>query len=207
VSSALKAWIVLSFLFVALYGGYTGWRLYQHGRDGAVAGAGSAEYRPPEDLNYEVGSFELTERSGQTFHSSALQGKVWVASFFFSGCPGPCLKMNNIVAELQKDPQFAAATFVSITVDPDNDTPEKLRQYADHFQADATRWLFLTGDVADIQELAVERFKVPFATAMHSERLMLVDGQGRVRGAYAATVPAEVKLLKRKLARLLEETE
>ena len=202
-SATLKIWIALSFAFVALYGGYTGWRLYQQSRGNeALAGA---EYHPPEDLNYEVGSFELTERGGQTFHSAALRGKVWVASFFFTGCPGPCLRMNNVVAELQNDPQFADATFVSVTVDPDNDTPEKLRQYADHFHADAARWLFLTGEIEDIQRLAVDQFKAPFAVGMHSERLMLVDGQGRVRGAYAATNPAEVKLLRRKLARLLEE--
>lgn len=204
-ASPVKVWLGLALSFVGLYGGYTGWRLYKLDRERAAAGYGAAEYKPPEDLDYPVGPFELTERSGEKFNSKALEGKVWVASFFFTGCPGPCVRMNNFVAELQQDAAYRDAMFVSVTVDPDNDTPERLRTYADHYRADAARWVFLTGEMRDIERLAIERFKVPFARAMHSERLMLVDRQGRVRGAYSATDPAEVLLLKRKLAKLLEE--
>ena len=150
-----------------------------------------------------VENFTLIERSGEPFESDSLRGKVWVASFFFVTCPGICLKMNQTIADLQKelDPEVR---FVSITVDPDNDTPESLRAYADRLGAN-DRWLFLTGSMRDIQDVANDSFQVAAAPAAHSERLMVVDRQGRVRGSFMVSEGAQMTLLKRKIAELLKE--
>ena len=89
--------------------------------------------------------FTLTERSGKPFDSASLRGKVWLASVFFANCPGPCFRENQAVADILKnipDPDFMV---VSVTCDPDNDTPESLRRYADRFEADGE----LRGDQAD----------------------------------------------------------
>lgn len=150
-----------------------------------------------------VENFTLIERSGEPFESDSLRGKVWVASFFFVTCPGICLKMNQSIADLQKelDPEVR---FVSITVDPDKDTPESLRAYAERLGA-TDRWLFLTGSMRDIKDIANDSFQVAAAPAAHSERLMLVDRQGRVRGSYMVSDGAQMSLLKRKIAELLKE--
>ncbi len=156
-----------------------------------------------EPTAHEVGDFTLIERSGEPFEASSLRGKVWVASFFFANCPGICLKLNQSIAELQKelDPQVH---FVSITVDPDKDTPESLREYAKRVGA-TDRWLFLTGSMRDIKDIANDSFQVAAGPASHSERLMVVDRQGRVRGSYMVSESAQVSLLKRKVAELLKE--
>ncbi|MGD9648108.1 MAG: SCO family protein [Pirellulales bacterium] len=152
---------------------------------------------------HAVGDFTLVERSGEPFEASSLKGKVWVASFFFANCPGICLKLNQSVAELQNqlDPEVH---FVSITVDPDHDTPEALREYAQRVGA-TDRWLFLTGSMRDIKDIANDSFQVAAGPASHSERLMVVDRQGRVRGSYLVSDSAQVTLLKRKVAELLKE--
>jgi protein SCO1/2 len=152
---------------------------------------------------HAVGDFTLIERNGEPFEASSLRGKVWVASFFFATCPGICLKMNQSIADLQTqlDPEVR---FVSITVDPDKDTPESLREYAKRVGA-TDRWLFLTGSMRDIKDIANDSFQVAAGPASHSERLMVVDRQGRVRGSYMVSDSAQVTLLKRKVAELLKE--
>lgn len=156
-----------------------------------------------EPAERTVENFTLIERSGEPFESDSLRGKVWVASFFFANCPGICLKMNQSIADLQKelDPEVR---FVSITVDPDHDTPESLRAYADRIGA-TDRWLFLTGSMRDIKDIANDSFQVAAAPAAHSERLMLVDRHGRVRGSYLVSDGAQMTLLKRRVAELLKE--
>jgi protein SCO1/2 len=150
-----------------------------------------------------VENFTLIERSGQPFESDSLRGQVWVASFFFVTCPGICLKMNQTIADLQKelDPEVR---FVSITVDPDHDTPENLRAYADRLGAN-DHWLFLTGSLRDIKDIANDSFQVSAAQQAHSERLLVVDRQGRIRGSYLVSDGAQMTLLKRKIAELLKE--
>ncbi|MBX9788343.1 MAG: SCO family protein [Pirellulales bacterium] len=156
-----------------------------------------------EPAERTVENFTLIERNGEPFESDSLRGKVWVASFFFANCPGICLKMNQSIADLQKelDPEVR---FVSITVDPDHDTPEVLNAYAQRVGA-TDRWLFLTGSMRDIKDIANDSFQVAAAPAAHSERLMLVDRQGRVRGSYLVSDGAQMTLLIRKVAELLKE--
>jgi cytochrome oxidase Cu insertion factor (SCO1/SenC/PrrC family) len=116
-------------------------------------------------------SFTLTERSGKPFDSASLRGKVWLASVFFANCPGPCFRENQAVADILRnipDPDFMA---VSVTCDPENDTPESLRRYADRFEADPARWKFLTGDMATIKEIANGTFLAGITRSRHMENL------------------------------------
>lgn len=154
---------------------------------------------------HAVAPFSLTERSGKTFDSAALTGEVWVASFFFTACPGACLKLNHAIADLQKDLTDPRIRFVSITVDPGNDTPQALAKYADLMHADPEWWLFVTGSLDDIKRIARESFQVSVERVTHSDRMLLVDRQGRIRGSYRGTDDNQVRLLKKKLAELLAE--
>lgn len=174
-----------------------------------------------------VGEFQLIERSGGLFDSRSLQGHVWIASFFFAACPGQCLRMNNALAELHKELSAAGSDvrLVSITVDPENDTPAVLAKYANHYQADPERWLFLTTStdpavegaappaelpadrrgIQQIQRIGNECFRLPVQRQDHSSRLVLVDRAGMTRGYYSGTDEAQLKLLRRKLTELLAE--
>jgi cytochrome oxidase Cu insertion factor (SCO1/SenC/PrrC family) len=149
--------------------------------------------------------FILTERDGSPFDSASLRGKVWLASVFFANCPGPCFRENQAIADVLRaipDPDFLA---VSVTCDPENDTPESLSRYADRFEADRDRWKFLTGDMATIKELANGTFLLPAEVGVHSERGVVFDRQGRLRGSYHLLQPDRVKLLEKLIREVLAE--
>lgn len=150
-------------------------------------------------------AFTLTERSGKPFDSASLRGKVWLASVFFANCPGPCFRENQAIADILRnipDPDLVA---VSVTCDPDNDTPESLRRYADRFQAEPDRWNFLTGDMATIKKIANETFLLPAEVGVHSERGVVFDRKGRLRGSYHLLQPDRVKLLEKLIRDVLAE--
>jgi protein SCO1/2/putative membrane protein len=149
-----------------------------------------------------VVDFTLTDSTGLPFVSKQLSGKVWVASFFFVKCPGFCLNLNHQIASLAKELADVDVQFVSITVDPAQDTPEALAEYAKGFKADPAKWTFLTGDMAEIARVAEQSFKVSAAPSTHTGRLMLVDQQGRVQGAFSYSSPAEMQALARKIREL-----
>lgn len=170
-----------------------------------------ASCQKPEPLPkyWTIPDFKLTERSGAPFESASLQGKVWVADFFFASCPGVCPALNARMAELHKT--FAGedgVRFVSITTDPQKDTPAVLQEYASRFNADA-RWLFLTGEKDAIWQLSRDGFKLAVAESpgerepiTHSTRLVLIDKNGTTRGFYegigeegAARIVADIRRL------------
>ncbi len=144
-----------------------------------------------------VPAFALTERSGRTITNTDLLGKIWVADFVYTTCPGPCPLITASMAKLQEavahDPRVQLVTF---TVDPQNDTPAVLAKYADQFGASPTRWWFLTGDEKPLYQLIQNGFYQvvqdnhgqPLApgefTVTHSTKLVLVDADGNVRNFY-----------------------
>jgi cytochrome oxidase Cu insertion factor (SCO1/SenC/PrrC family) len=203
-SAAVRFWLGLLLLALAAYAAYTGWKVYDRlaQSDPAVVLTLAAA----DIVGRQVQPFKLTERSGREFDSHELEGQVWVASFFFSSCPGACIQMNNTLARLQEEFKDSGVKFVSITVDPANDNPEKLQQYAQHFGADPQTWLFLTGPEEEIRRLSTEDFQVAYGPSVHSDRLMVVDRHGKVQGAYRATEDAQMVLLKRKLSQMLKDT-
>ena len=91
--------------------------------------------RSPSDLG-PVGNFSFTERSGKTITQADLLGKVWVASFVFTSCSSVCPQVSGSMSELNRElPDRPDLRLVTFTVDPDHDTPEKLRTYAESFGA------------------------------------------------------------------------
>jgi cytochrome oxidase Cu insertion factor (SCO1/SenC/PrrC family) len=103
--------------------------------------------------------FSLTERSGRHVTLADLQGKVWIANFIYTHCTDTCPLQSACLAKLQDD--FAGEQdlrLVSITVDPERDTPKVLAEYASRFGADPNRWVFLTGEKQAIYALAQQGF-------------------------------------------------
>jgi cytochrome oxidase Cu insertion factor (SCO1/SenC/PrrC family) len=147
----------------------------------------------------------LTDQDGRPFDSGSLKGKVWVGSFFFTNCPGACWRMNRALAELQQTNPSSDARFVSITCDPDDDTPPVLAKYAEHFQAERPRWTFLTGDMDLIRRIGNEMFHVAVEHETHSDRAFIVDRKGEVRGRFRMTEPEQVEMFKQLLAQVEAE--
>lgn len=149
----------------------------------------------------------LTNQDDAPFESAALGGKVWIADFFFTSCGGPCPIMTASMAQVQQAfPEEAGLHLVSISVDPDTDTPERLRSYGEKYGAEFERWHFLTGPIEHIQELAVKGFKVGSVEdpVIHSTRFILVDQHGQIRGYYTGTDKEDVERLTADIRQLLE---
>jgi protein SCO1/2 len=158
----------------------------------------------------EVPAFALTDSRAEQVSSSTLRGAPWVADFIFTSCPGTCPIMSAQMARLQRTLAQRGITgvrSVSFSVDPKNDSPEVLREYAARFAADPQRWLFLTGERESLYALIKDGFKLAVAerspeentdgegVITHSDRFVLVDAAGRVRGYYHGTDPEDVDRL------------
>jgi protein SCO1/2 len=135
-----------------------------------------------------VPDFKLTDQSGRAFDSKAeLDGKVWLASFIFTTCNGPCPRMTAQFREIRDAarelPDFR---LVSITIDPARDTPEVLNAYSRAYGAEPSHWAFLTGPAPELNRLSQDTFKLGKVdgTLEHSTRFVLIDRKGRIRGYY-----------------------
>ncbi len=159
-----------------------------------------------------VPPFQLVNQNGQPFGSSQLAGKIWIADFVYTSCPGPCPIISSRMSELQKPLERTDVHLVSFSVDPEKDTPEVLRGYAEKLQADPKRWDFLTGSKSTIYKLSHEGFKLAVSDRsdaegipVHSTRMVLVDRHGEIRGYYDATEADAVTKLLADASHLLRE--
>jgi protein SCO1/2 len=152
----------------------------------------------------EVADFTLTNQAGQTVTLADLRGKVWVADIIFTRCAGPCPPMTRRMKTLQDAlPPAGNARLVTLTTDPDFDTPPVMKTYGERFGADFARWTFLTGSKTEIGKLAIYSLKLtavekkpdertdPNDLFIHSTIFVLVDKQARLRGVFE-TVGEEV---------------
>jgi cytochrome oxidase Cu insertion factor (SCO1/SenC/PrrC family) len=183
-SAALGLWITILATGAVGYGGW--WAYQRFSVDPLRYPAGSSrEARPAGSFLAGIKPhFTLTERSGQSFDTKSLGGKVWVATFFYTNCPGPCLRQNQALAKVQQELGGRDIRFVSITCDPSVDTPKRLRQYAAQFDADPKRWLFLTGEMEAIQAIGQKQFLLPLEKQTHSERAIVIDHTGEIRDVF-----------------------
>ncbi len=156
-----------------------------------------------------VSGFTLTDQSGAEFASvAALKGKVWVADFIFTNCPGPCPRMSAQMRQVQK--AFTGedgVRFVSITVDPARDTPAALAEYAKHYDAEAGKWFFLTGPQEKLHDLSRRVFMLGDVDGNleHSTRFALVDRTSHIRGYYVSSRTDAIPNLIADAKRLLRE--
>lgn len=159
-----------------------------------------------------VPDFQLVNQNGQAFGSANLRGKVWIADFIYSTCPGPCPMISTRMSELQKPLAKTDVQLVSFSVDPEKDTPEVLRSYAEHLDAESARWNFLTGPKSSIYSLIRDGFKLAVVDAgvaspelVHSTRIALVDRRGVIRGYYDVLEADAVTKLLADTSHLLRE--
>jgi len=154
--------------------------------------------------------FFLTNQNGEKFSSNQLKNKIVVANFFFTRCTTICPKLNSQVNRVADAfTNDSNIHFISISVDPKFDQPSILKSYSAQFDTPNKNWHFLTGEKKDIYQLILKGFHVPLADAseydqaiknpdetfIHSERLVLVDKEGVIRGFYDGTDRKEVDRL------------
>jgi protein SCO1/2 len=167
---------------------------------------------PPLRLG-RVPEFSLVNRDGRQIGLAELEGSPWVADFIFTRCGISCPRMTALMVMLGEAlADDSRIHRVSVSVDPEHDTPEVLQAYAGSFGVTDDRWLFLTGDRETIYPLMIEGFKLGVDASpppgmaseeepiLHSTRLVLVDGGGEIRGYYDGFHSEEFARLLRDLA-------
>ena len=156
-----------------------------------------------------VPDFTLINQDGKNFGSTDLRGKIWIADFVYSTCPGPCPMISSRMSELQEPLKNTDVHLVSFSVDPAKDTPQVLRGYAEKLQAEPGRWDFLTGPQSTIYNLSRDGFKLAVGeekgVPIHSTRMILVDRHGAIRGYYDAVQADAVTKLVADTTHLLRE--
>ena len=159
-------------------------------------------------LLYPLPDFSLTSDKDAPLGRADLLGSVWVADFIFTSCAGPCPMMTRSMAGVaERLSLYPEVKFVSVSVDPETDTPEVLAAYSEKFGADPSRWHFLTGEMASIQKLAVDGFKIGSVDdpVIHSTKFCLVDKAGNIRGYFTGTEPEELDQLVAAVHQLMKE--
>lgn len=156
--------------------------------------------REPVARYFPAPAFALIDQNSQPISNESLRGNVWVAAFIFTQCAGPCPMMSSKMAELQGAVPDKSVKLVSFTVDPERDTPDVLKKYAETFNADESRWHFLTGETQAMYDVAAGMKMAaspatPDTEIMHSTKFLLVDQRGDVRGIYGMEDPAELARL------------
>ncbi len=164
----------------------------------------------------ELGSlprFELVDQTGRPFGSADLAGRVWVASFIFTRCDTVCPIVTRQMARIQSHARNLEPAFhlVSISVDPEYDSPARLSEYARRYRASPRMWTFLTGRADAVRDTVVNGLRVSMGHEAgagaegisHGTHLVLVDGAGRIRGYYDAASPGAVDQVVRDAALLV----
>jgi len=208
---SFAAFLISGIIFAAV--GYCVVANLQGTRSGAVGHGSEATVDPeyqklPPDADADwMTNFTLIERSGREVQWKDLDGKVRVVSFFFSSCPANCLRQNQKVGEIQQAYAGKEVVCVSITCDPDIDSPERLREYAHKLNAPPDQWLFLTGRLIYIRRVAGELFKVALDKQTHTERLIVCDKWGNIRGTFLWNKLDEMAQLRLLIDKLRADTE
>ena len=139
------------------------------------------------NMNVEINDFTYRNQEGNSFGSVDLEGKIWLADFVFTSCETVCPPMTFNMSKIQKmlDEENIEIEIVSFSVDPEIDTPEALRNYAEKFDADFSNWHWLTGyEQEEIEDFALNNFKTVVKKptnedqVLHGTSFYLVNQEG-----------------------------
>ena len=156
-----------------------------------------------DSLQHFIPDFTFTNQDGQPFCRAQMEGKITIVDFFFTSCPSICpvmsKEMERVNDHFQDEP---SVQIFSISIDPTYDTPQVLKAYAEEHHAIPGKWQFLSGPKEETFQLARCGFVLPALDGngvpddfVHSDKFILIDDQGRIRGYYSGTTSEEVDLL------------
>jgi len=167
-----------------------------------------------DTLYHSIPTFSFIDQDSNVVNNDTFKGKIYIADFFFTSCPDICPVMTSqmvrIYEKFNKEDQLR---FLSHTIDPKRDSVHVLKDYANRLGVDRPEtWYFVTGDKDKIFEIAMDGYFVTTmdnpdigGTPIHSGAFMLIDKEGRVRGAYDGTDPEKVDQLMKDIPILLAE--
>lgn len=151
--------------------------------------------------------FQLTDEQGKPFDKARLAGRTWVVDFFFTRCKSVCPLLTERmkdVARWSSQPRYAGKLgLLSITIDPEHDTAAVLADYAKAHGLDTTRWHLVTGEHQRIAQVARDGFKIEVGEPqvagedvdiLHGSHLVVVDGEGRIRGYFTGDADGVTRL-------------
>ena len=205
-----RSGLVLVLLFV-------GYGLFLINRSGS--GGSGAPSTAPLPVLRTISSMDLVDQEGEPVNLQTFRGQPWFANIIFTRCPGPCARMTQKMRQLQEalPAEASEVQLVSLTTDPDFDTPEVLSQYARKFQADIRSWKFLTGTKEEIVRVSTQEWLLvmlekgeaeresPNDIFLHSTLTVLMDRLGRIRGTYEILEEGQLDEALADLQRLLQE--
>ena len=183
------------------------------------SGAGDASTSAALPVFRALSSMDLVDQEGEPVNLQTFRGQPWFTNIIFTRCPGPCARMTQKMRQLQEalPAEASEVRLVSLTTDPDFDTPEVLSQYARKFGADTRSWKFLTGTKEEIVRVSTQEWLLvmlekgeaeresPNDIFLHSTLTVLMDGLGRIRGAYEILEEGQLEEALADLQRLLQE--
>jgi protein SCO1/2 len=155
----------------------------------------------PDTIYHKLGDFTLINQEGKPISLKNFEHNIFVVNFFYSHCPSVCDVMNRNVSRLADAyRKNRMVKFVSVTVDPEHDTPEALKAYAGQYKLPSQKWMFLTGDTTSVYTLArkgflVNALKLSPDNFVYDNRLILIDQEKRIRGYYDGTKAEEINRL------------
>lgn len=172
---------------------------------------GSFPPAPDDSLTplHSVPNYSMMDSQGAAFELNSMSGKVWAVDFFFTTCASQCPAMTTNMLHLSEtfkaDSRFEC---VSISVDPETDSHERLANYAARFEADASRWHFLRSDRDILMNIATNGLRLGTGTdpALHRSHFILVDQTMRVRGYYDGLDAERLKTMAADIDRLLNSS-
>jgi len=167
-----------------------------------------------DTLYHTIAYWSFENQEGEMVSKEDYEGKVYVANFFFTRCPGICPTLTKNMKFVQSETRGLNVSFLSHTVDPRNDTIERLKWYCENKELDNSNWNFVTGDQNTIYEMGVLSYLVPNSEDalapggfLHSDKFILIDTESRIRGMYSGTDSTEVNQLIVDINVLLSEGE
>ena len=155
-----------------------------------------------------VPEFAFKNQDGDPFTEKRLLDKITILDFIFTNCPGPCPMMTHNMAGLYNDfSGVSEVQFISVTVDPDNDSQETLKEYARLNGVNDQRWNFLFSSIDSIKKLKRDGFML-FADDLprgHAIKFVLIDAKGNIRQYYDGTDKASIKILRKDVTALVKK--
>ncbi len=190
---------IVLWLLVAACGAVVAWQAVKSAISPAVTGQdhskvpGAVFENVPWKHLPDIDQFKLTDQNGDEFDSAKMAGTPYAVSFFFATCPSICRDLNTQVSRLNDQLRKVDIAFVSVSVDPENDTPDVLNRYAQDYDAHAPRWSFLTGPKHKVVKIGSHQFNVDVTPATHTDNILLVDKWGRYRDRFKWDDPYDMK--------------
>ena len=200
----ISFFIVLSTIFIS----YSYYETQKHPRSLPTFG----------NPGHKVGNFSFTNQDGKTITQNDVNGKIRVVEYFFTTCKGICPRMNENMSKVYQEFRGNKEVLIlSHSVDPKKDTVGAMKAYSMRFDADAGQWMFLTGDKQQLYDMARNDYLVTAVddTAtkdittdfIHTDRFILVDRNGNIRGQYEGTKPEGIAKLIEDIKALLKTDE